>query len=88
MAAYARHQSAIGRIMEIFGLLAHTIHAMILEVALDTSQAWSLVAYESQFTPTHRIHVCCFHTHHMSSVRADRQSMLSWPSSSLVSGDP
>jgi hypothetical protein len=52
MAAHARHESAVRRIMEILGLLAHTIHTVILEVALDTSQAWSLITYESQHRST------------------------------------
>jgi hypothetical protein len=45
--AHTGHECAIWRIVEILGLLAHTVHAVILETALDAAITWSLVAYGS-----------------------------------------
>jgi hypothetical protein len=81
MATHARHESAIGRVVEILGLLAHPIHAVIRKVALNTSQTRSFVACK---VSTHRCQVQS-DTHHKSDVRADTQSKLSWPSSSSAS---
>ena len=78
MATHAGHESAIGRIVEILGLLAHPIHAVIRKVALNTSRTWSFVACEVSMR---RFQVQS-HTHHKSGVRADTQSKLSAPSSS------
>lgn len=84
MTTHARHESAIGRIVEILGLLAHTIHAVIRKVALDTSRTWSFVACEVSMCRSQ----VQSNTHHKSDVRADTQSKLSAPSSSLVSVGP
>ena len=47
VSAHAGHEGAIRRIMEVLGFLAHTVHAMSLETALDAAVAWSLVTCDS-----------------------------------------
>jgi hypothetical protein len=44
VAAHTGHKGAIWRVVEILGLLADTVHAMICEIALDAAVTWSLVA--------------------------------------------
>ena len=50
MAAYTRHEGAIRGIMEILGLLAYTVHAIVGKIALHTPRTGSFVA-------------CCFQSH-------------------------
>jgi hypothetical protein len=83
--------------VEILRLFAHAVHAMILEVALDTSITGSFVACLGQFCTFASIsHMRRNHhrisdkndTHHTSSAPVGRQSMLSAPSYAAVSGGP
>lgn len=55
MATYTRHEGAIGGIMEILGLLAYTVHAIVGKTALHTPRAGSFVAccIQSQFNHDH-----------------------------------
>jgi hypothetical protein len=46
VAAHTRHEGSIWRIVEILGLFAYAVHAMILKAALDAAITWSFIACE------------------------------------------
>jgi hypothetical protein len=46
VAAHTRHEGSIWRIVEILGLFAYAVHAMILKAAFDAAITWSFIAYE------------------------------------------